>query len=158
MPAARPPTRPRLTRDDLLARMEALADPDVRAGQARVGINTARAYGVKVTALRVLARAAGRDHDLALALWQHGAHEARLLATMLAEPSRADRDLLDAWVAAIDSWDLCGRGRRPRGRDEVRQLGAAPDRQAQPGAARGGGRGGGSDPRSGDARRALDRG
>ena len=47
------------------------------------------------------------DHALAHALWSTGVHEARILATMVADPARATSGSLDEWVKAIDSWDLC---------------------------------------------------
>ena len=54
-----------------------------------------------------MGRRLGRDHALALALWATRQHEARLLAILVAEPSRLSDKELDAWVADIGSWDLC---------------------------------------------------
>ncbi|WP_243438702.1 DNA alkylation repair protein [Fundidesulfovibrio soli] len=91
---------------DILARLEPLGSERNRQGMARFGINTARALGVGMVPLRAIARETGRDHALALALWETGVHEARILACMTAEPARTDRPLLDAWAAECDSWDL----------------------------------------------------
>jgi 3-methyladenine DNA glycosylase AlkD len=73
----------------------------------RFGINTRNALGVTVTELRGLARRIGRDHDLAAALWQSEIHEARLLATMVDEPSSVTEGQMERWVSDITSWDLC---------------------------------------------------
>jgi len=91
---------------EILARLRPLGSERNRQGMARFGINTARALGVGMVPLRALAREAGRDHPLALALWRTGVHEARILACMLADPARTDRALLDEWAAQCDSWDL----------------------------------------------------
>lgn len=73
----------------------------------RFGINTRNALGVTVTELRGLARRIGRDHDLAAALWQSEIHEARLLATMVDEPSSVTEAQMERWVSDLTSWDLC---------------------------------------------------
>ena len=93
--------------DEVLRQLRTLADPERRAGMARYGISVATALGVTMAELRALARSTGRDHDLALALWETGIHEARMLATMIDEPSRVTDAQLEAWVLDLDSWDLC---------------------------------------------------
>ena len=74
---------------------------------ARFGIDTGRAVGVTVTELRRFARDLGRDHELAAALWASGVHEARLLASLVDEPALVSEAQMEAWVADIDSWDVC---------------------------------------------------
>lgn len=96
-----------MTADEVLARIAAAGNEHNREGMARFGINVEHAAGVSVTWLRALGREIGRDHDLALALWASGQHEARILASIIAEPKCLDRDLAEAWVAEFDSWDVC---------------------------------------------------
>ncbi len=74
---------------------------------ARYGITTADAFGVSISVLRPMARKLGIDHDLALALWATGNHEARLLASMVDDPAQVTEEQMDAWAAAFDSWDVC---------------------------------------------------
>lgn len=78
-----------------------------KVGMARYGINVARAYGVQVAVMRLLAKEIGRDPDLARALWATGLHEARILACRVHDPARATREELEAMAADLDSWDLC---------------------------------------------------
>jgi len=78
-----------------------------RKGMARYGINTARALGVSVARLRAIARRLGRDHPLAVELWVSGVHEARILASLLADPLVVSPRDMDRWVREVDSWDLC---------------------------------------------------
>lgn len=93
--------------DEVLRELRRLADPARLAGMARFGIGTDAALGVTVTELRALARRIGRDHELALGLWDTGIHEARMLATIVDEPSRVTEAQLEAWVLDLASWDLC---------------------------------------------------
>ena len=74
---------------------------------ARYGINTDNAMGIPVTTLRTMARGLGRDHELSLSLWETGIHEARILASIVAEPERVTKGQMETWVKDFDSWDLC---------------------------------------------------
>ena len=74
---------------------------------ARYGINVERAAGVSICELRRIARELGHDHELALALWATGLHEARHLASMVDDPALVDEAQMEEWVRAFDSWDLC---------------------------------------------------
>jgi 3-methyladenine DNA glycosylase AlkD len=92
--------------DETMDRLRGMASDEDREGLARFGIPTGDALGVRVPDLRRLAREVGRDHGLALALWGTGVHEARLLATMVADPGQVTEDLMEAWLLDLDSWDL----------------------------------------------------
>ena len=109
----------------IVTRLEALASPDDAAGMARFGIRGARVLGVPVKTLRAIARETGRSHTLAEALWASGIHEARILASIVAEPKRVTLAQMEQWVADLDSWDLCDQCctnlwvRTPLGRDQA---------------------------------------
>lgn len=90
-----------------LRELEGMADPSRLSGMARYGIATDRALGVTVTQLRAYARVLGRDHAMALGLWDTGIHEARMLATMVDEPAAVTEEQAEAWVRDVGSWDLC---------------------------------------------------
>jgi len=77
------------------------------AGMARFGINPRGALGVPIPLIRKLARQAGRNHDLAAALWSSGIHEARILATLVDDPALVTRRQMDRWARGLDSWDIC---------------------------------------------------
>lgn len=91
----------------LLAELRALGSERDRAGMARYGINVENAFGVSVHALRRVARRLGTDHDLALALWETGNHEARLLACFVDDPAAVTEAQLERWASGFDSWDIC---------------------------------------------------
>ena len=91
----------------VIALLEAEASEENRAGMARYGINTERAYGISVKRLREIARSIGRDHEIAEELWETGMHEARILASLVDEPAKVTPGGMEEKVRAFDSWDLC---------------------------------------------------
>ncbi len=109
------------------------ASEESRAGMARYGINVGHAFGVSVYELRRMAKGLGRDHELALALWDTGNHEARLLASMVDDPTAVTESQMEAWAAAFDSWDVCDQvtsnlfDKTPFAYDKVRAWSAAED-------------------------------
>jgi 3-methyladenine DNA glycosylase AlkD len=92
---------------DVVRALERMGDRSRLEGMARFGIDTTRAVGVTVTELRRFARELGHDHELAAALWASGVHEARLLASLVDEPAMVSEAQMEAWVADLDSWDVC---------------------------------------------------
>lgn len=102
---ADPETEPRVAA--ILGELRALGSEKDRAGMARYGINVEHAFGVSVYVLRGIAKRLGTDHELALALWRTGNHEARLLACFVDDPARVGVRQLEAWARDFDSWDLC---------------------------------------------------
>jgi 3-methyladenine DNA glycosylase AlkD len=93
--------------ETLLAEFEALGNPDNVAGMARYGIRSARVLGVSMPVVRARARSIGPDHELALALWQTGVLETRILAGLVDDPRRVTRGQMERWVRDFDSWALC---------------------------------------------------
>jgi 3-methyladenine DNA glycosylase AlkD len=92
--------------DDILSTLHSMESEENRLGMGRFGINVDRALGIKVTDLRKLARRVDNSHELALLLWESGIHEARLLATMIDEPSAVTDKQMESWAADFDSWDM----------------------------------------------------
>jgi 3-methyladenine DNA glycosylase AlkD len=95
------------TAGQVLSEMRALADPTAAAGMADYGINGAEVLGIRVPVIRQMARQCGRDHELAQELWESGVHEARLLASMVADPRQVTEEQMERWAADFDSWDVC---------------------------------------------------
>jgi 3-methyladenine DNA glycosylase AlkD len=92
---------------ETMSELAALGSAENRAGMARYGINVADAFGVSIPELRRIAKRLGTGHELALALWETGNHEARILAALVDDPAQVSGEQLEAWVSAFDSWDLC---------------------------------------------------
>lgn len=63
-------------------------------------------YGVSYGNLRALQKKLKTNHPLALELWSSGNHDARILATMIADPAQLDSKTLDAWATDLDNYPL----------------------------------------------------
>ena len=93
--------------EDILRKLESLADPKAVEGMARFGINARNTFGVSIPNLRAMAKKIGRNHVLAQQLWSSGIHEARILASMIDAPDMVTEEQMDSWVQDFDSWDVC---------------------------------------------------
>lgn len=91
---------------DLLAALRERGSEKGRAGQSRFGIATERAFGVSLPDIRALAKPHRNDHALARELWASGWKEARILATIIADPRQAECSELDLWAGDCNSWDV----------------------------------------------------
>ena len=100
------PAKPVPSAEEMLAALHAQANPAAVAGMARFGVNPANTLGLSMPALRAMARGI-HSHALALELWQSGLHEARILAALVEDPRQVTPQQMDAWVAELDSWDVC---------------------------------------------------
>lgn len=107
---------PSLRAEELLGQLRSLADPANVAGMARFGISAEGTLGVSVSQVRVMAREvkreAGRDggawrHEVALALWDSGVHEARMLAGIVDDATLVTPQQMERQAGDLDSWDLC---------------------------------------------------
>src|SRR6185295_12116747 len=65
-------------------------------------------YGVNTPDLKSLQKKIKMDQALAGELWQSGNHEARILATMIADAKKLDGKTLDAWAAGLGNYIECG--------------------------------------------------
>ena len=83
------------------------ARPQELAGLARFGIVGDKRLCLSVPAMRGIARALGRDHALAQALWETGIPDARIVASMVADPALLTARQMDAWVKGFAAWDVC---------------------------------------------------
>lgn len=89
--------------DDLKSR----ARPDQLEGMARYGIQVSNALGTGIPPLREMAKKLPKDSGLAGQLWETGIHEARILSTLIADPSTFNRETAEMWALDFASWDLC---------------------------------------------------
>ncbi|HEX6214436.1 MAG TPA: DNA alkylation repair protein [Vicinamibacterales bacterium] len=89
-----------------VAWLKAHGDPEFRAGLARYGLPTDKAFGVSVATIQRYARTLDRDHDLARELWRTGWSDARMLASFVGEPAKVTPAEMDAWCRDFDSWGI----------------------------------------------------
>lgn len=92
---------------DTLAALRSQARPAELAAMARFGLVGAGRLGVSMPVIRRMAKQLGRDHDLALALWESGIPDARILAALVADPLSLTSRQMDTWAADFAAWDVC---------------------------------------------------
>ncbi len=93
--------------DEVLKRLKDKASAENVEGMARFGMSSEGRLGVSVPEMRKIAKEVGRDHELALALWQTGIAEARIVAAMVDDARQLTEQQMEEWVVGIRSWDVC---------------------------------------------------
>lgn len=92
----------------IIKKLKSYANKKNVEGMARFGIRGKNVLGgPSLPILRKMAKEIGRNHELALQLWNSEIHEARILAAMIAEPGKVDERQIESWVKDFDSWDVC---------------------------------------------------
>lgn len=94
-----------MNRDQAMAELETLGTEQNRKVYARHGV-TGEAFGVSYGNLEKLRKKAGKDTALAGELWATGNHDARVLATKVADPKKVSAETLDAWSADLENYVL----------------------------------------------------
>jgi 3-methyladenine DNA glycosylase AlkD len=92
---------------EIIELLKSLSNPKAVEGMARFGINPRGTLGVSIPNLRKIAKAAGKDHEIASQLWKSGIHEARMLAGFIDDPALVTLKQMEKWVSDFDSWDVC---------------------------------------------------
>src|SRR5882724_2825941 len=92
---------------EALAWLEQKSTARDRTNLVRFGINANNALGVSVANIQVLGKRLGRNHELALALWDTGCYEARMLTSFVDEPARVTPAQMDRWCRDFDNWGIC---------------------------------------------------
>src|SRR5713101_4586050 len=95
-----------MTSDQIIANLKLHANTQAVEGMARYGIRPAQALGISMPTLRKMAKEIGRNQAFAVALWASGIHEARILASMIAESELVSVELMEEWVNDFDTWDV----------------------------------------------------
>ena len=93
--------------EEVLEMLAVKANPDQLAGMAKYGMNVEKRLGVNIPQMRKIAKEIGKDHKLALELWETGITEAMILASMVDVPDDVTQEQMEAWAQNFDSWDVC---------------------------------------------------
>jgi 3-methyladenine DNA glycosylase AlkD len=93
--------------DEALAWLERRGTKKNVEAMARYGIVAEHAFGVSVGDIGKLAKDLGKDHDLALGLWETNWYEARMLAAVVDDPAQVTSRQMDAWARDFDNWAIC---------------------------------------------------
>lgn len=93
--------------DFILSELKALSEPEYLTKMAHFGIDTSKAFGIRVPNLRKLAKTIGKNQELSLQLWETGFHEARILATFIGDYKLITEQQVNSWTKDFSSWDMC---------------------------------------------------
>jgi 3-methyladenine DNA glycosylase AlkD len=92
---------------DVLASLKKQAKKTFREDMAsRYGIVVKKAWGVPIGAIQKVARGLGKDHELALALWDTGWYEARTAAAYVDDPALVTPAQMEKWCRDFDNWGI----------------------------------------------------
>ena len=90
---------------DILKRLEALGTAQNRKVYCRHGVIDPM-YGVSYSNLKKLQKEIKVHQGLAVDLWKSGNHDARVLASMIADPSHTPLRLLETWSRDLNNYVL----------------------------------------------------
>ena len=90
---------------ETMAELEAMGTAQNRMVYGRHGVDGPM-FGVSYGNLDKLKKKVGTDTELAIDLWATGNHDARVLATKVADPGEVGEELLAAWVEQLDNYVL----------------------------------------------------
>lgn len=91
----------------VLAWLNSHSSKDTLAGMSRFAIPSTSALGVGMKDMKSLGKQIGRDQELAVALWETGIYESRILASLVGDPKRLSGAQMDRWCKEFDSWAVC---------------------------------------------------
>lgn len=91
----------------IVKQMKSKSNPRNVEGMARYGIASKKVLGLCMPDIECLRKEAGKDHALALRLWDSGIYEARILAAVVDEPGKVTESQMEKWVKDFDNWAVC---------------------------------------------------
>jgi 3-methyladenine DNA glycosylase AlkD len=91
--------------NEAMAALEKAGTAQYRKIYARHGIGE-NMFGVSYATLKSLVKQIKKDQPLAEQLWATGNHDARILATMIADPATISSKVIDQWVKEIDNYAI----------------------------------------------------
>lgn len=94
--------------EQVLSRLQALANPEkIALKQRKFGIVAINSLGIYHADLKKLAAEIGTDDELALALFDTGIYEARILCSKLYNPKNITDQQMETWASDFENWEIC---------------------------------------------------
>lgn len=93
--------------DDIIETLKLKSRKDQLEGMARYGIRIDNRLGVSIPDIRKIAKQFGKNHKVALELWNSGYADAKITAALIDEVEKVKSSQMDEWVKDFDSWDVC---------------------------------------------------
>ncbi|MEO0338434.1 MAG: DNA alkylation repair protein [Bacteroidota bacterium] len=93
--------------EGILHRLYALANPKVMPRKAeKYGITAENALGIYLKDIKVIAKDIGKDNALAIALFDTGIYEARLLCSRVFKSKDLTPELMEQWANTFENWEI----------------------------------------------------
>ena len=93
---------------EITEKLYALADSDkIKLKEQKFGIYAANSLGIYHQDLKKIAKEIGRDNELALALFDSGIYEARILCSKIYNPADITQQQMESWVNTFENWEIC---------------------------------------------------
>ncbi len=90
----------------ILKKIQMLASEERKKVQAYFKIGDVNSFGLTQPQIKLLAKEIGKNHALALELWESGVHEARHIALLIADKNLVTEELAEKWIKDFNSWDI----------------------------------------------------
>lgn len=97
-----------MTLQQVLKRLQALSNPEkVLIKKLKFGINAQNSLGIYHKDLKNIAMEIGCDNHLALALFETGIYEAKILCSKIYDPEQISAEQMNQWAATFENWEIC---------------------------------------------------
>lgn len=97
-----------MTLQQVLKRLQALSDPEkISIKKQKFGINARNSLGIYHKDLKEIAGEIGCDNRLALALFETGIYEARILCSKIYDPACISEEQMNQWAMTFENWEIC---------------------------------------------------
>jgi 3-methyladenine DNA glycosylase AlkD len=87
-----------MTYDEVIALLAENRDERGQSHWAKQKTGELKSFGIGLTRLRKLAKRIGRDHDLALELWNSDVYDAKVVGALIDEPKKMTREQVESQV------------------------------------------------------------
>ncbi|MCI0706731.1 MAG: DNA alkylation repair protein [Ignavibacteriae bacterium] len=96
-----------MTPNDVIKLLEKQKNARGIAAWERMGDKSMKSFGMGMTQLRQVAKKIGKDHELALKLWESDYYEARVVAALIDDPKKVKLKQVEAQTKSAGFWMLC---------------------------------------------------
>ena len=92
---------------ELLKILHSKANTKNVEGMAKFGMTSTNRLGISVPEMRKISKHNGKDHAVAMELWDTGIPEAQIVAALIAESEKLTEEQMEHLVKDFNSWDVC---------------------------------------------------
>jgi len=93
--------------EEIIEQLKSKSNPEAVEGMKRFGIKSPKAFGVSSSNMKMLVKKIGRNHQLALQLWEVEMLETRGIACVVDDPKMVTEEQMEKWVKGFDNWAIC---------------------------------------------------